>query len=105
MELDKDYINKSTRYAKIRLEQLAKMLKGTENDEEAIERLRAQECRACYYLGKGQMVGHAFTSFECASCKQTALHHNTNVTKFCRRCSVEKECCCRCGADINYITR
>ena len=57
------------------------------------------ECKECQL--KGYVAGQAFKEFICEKCGHTAIHHNTNIPKYCDSCSANYNICERCGRSLD----
>lgn len=58
-------------------------------------------CKKCKEADKGMFAGQGFRDFTCALCEETDTWHNTNVPKFCSKCSEKLNMCQRCGASLD----
>ena len=57
-------------------------------------------CKKCEDEEKYAMAGQGFRDFICALCGRTDTWCNTNVPKFCSRCSEKLDMCQRCGGTL-----
>lgn len=74
-------------------------------DGQHAARLKAQECRHCFYRVSIQLACQAFTSWKCAHCPAEAQHHNSATPRVCAECSAAFELCTQCGGDIEMRFR
>jgi hypothetical protein len=68
-------------------------------------RLKAKQCRHCFYRISIQLACQAFTSWKCAHCDHEAQHHNSATPRVCGDCSTDFELCTQCGGDIEMRFR
>ena len=79
--------------------------KAAEADTEREQRLKERLCRACFYLRRGRLVGHAFTEWRCCSCNRLFMHHNTGTPRMCDECSDKHDACGECCSDLHFTRR
>ena len=58
-------------------------------------------CKKCLFEQKDVMAGQGFREFTCVLCEQKDIWHNTNIPKFCSKCSEKLNMCQRCGASLD----
>lgn len=68
------------------------------DDPERLHRLKAQECKACWYFN--QFGGQAITTRPCAACTEVITWGNTNCPVLCVPCAKAIKLCRHCGSDI-----
>lgn len=66
-------------------------------------------CYDCTAKTANRIVGHAFTSYECARCKRQCSYQNTGAPNYCTGCAYESFKCQRCmeslDKDIKEVNR
>ncbi|MGE7305748.1 hypothetical protein ACQKJG_18165 [Priestia megaterium] len=97
MKLSENKIKTSTFFAEQTYNRMKKQLAKYEADSEKQARLEKALCTTCYYL-KSSIAGQAFTKYNCQHCGEEHTHPNTNVPKYCFKCSKEHNACKKCGA-------
>ena len=73
------------------------------NDVKHDERVKAQECRRCFYYSK--LGGQAITSSNCSICNTELIHGNTNIDELCMDCAKKHKLCKHCCADMELKQR
>ena len=76
------------------LERAAELAADTRKDE----RLKKQECKACFYFQR--LGGASITEQPCACCHKSQLYGSTNTDVLCVDCAIEHDLCKHCGGDI-----
>jgi len=69
-------------------------------DARRSDRLKACECKTCFYLRAVRLGGHTPTTAPCRLCGAEMLFGSTVTTEICASCSAENESCRMCMADI-----
>lgn len=89
-----------------RIKRMRKSLAHYEIDDRRESRLKAGECKTCYYT-RTTIAGQAFSQRECKTlgCNELTRHSNTDVPDFCQVCSEKYGICRRCGGDLEQKER
>lgn len=74
-------------------------------DGDRAARLKAQQCRHCFYRVNITLACQAFTCWTCAHCPAEAQHSNSCTPRVCSECSTAFELCTQCGGDIEMRYR
>ena len=67
------------------------------------ERIQAQHCRVCHYLGG--IGGQAMTHCNCKICDKDMCFGSTNVDDLCIDCAKKHRLCKHCGCDMELKRR
>ena len=67
------------------------------------ERIEAQHCRVCHYLGG--IGGQAMTHCNCKICDKDMCFGSTNVDDLCIDCAKKHRLCKHCGCDMELKRR
>jgi len=97
--LTPELIKDKTYWANRRYLTHKRAVESFENDSSKRMRLLHKECRACFYL-RNVMSGSAFTNFTCQNCDTVSSYPNTDVPRYCTKCSDEHNACVRCGGGL-----
>lgn len=105
--MDKEAVYFRTRASASSMRDFIRRAKEMENETSgnAAVRISSLECKTCWYVRRGALVGQAFTGYTCDGCKEVFSHHNTGVPKLCVECALEFGLCRRCGGDIEGVER
>ena len=98
-------INDATSWSKQLYQERVKAVLDAEEDKDQAIRLRACQCKWCYYINNRRMAGAAFTRWFCKLCDREDMHSNTATPKVCRSCSEKYRACVSCGGDLNLATK
>ncbi|MDA8195584.1 MAG: hypothetical protein M0Z53_16550 [Thermaerobacter sp.] len=93
-----DQQSQATASRAYRVREFRRRVANYESDYQQAQRLRARQCRACYYLDAG-LAGQAFTAYTCQQCEQPRMHHNTHIPTLCDACADVLRACGHCGGD------
>lgn len=96
---DESFMNKK------QLNEIVESARRAEEDADQTERLKARECKLCFYIRKHRIGGAAMTDAECQGCQKVMGFSSTATDKFCRDCSDKYRVCTRCGADMELASR
>lgn len=101
------YVQTATGHAKQSADERRAKLQAFDEDALQSQRLKARECKACYYLFSPRMAGQAMTERECLGpgCNARILWHNTAVPLLCEKCADKHRLCRRCGSTIDMRER
>jgi len=100
MLIDETTLQNATYWAEKAAESLRARLASYDADDAAKRREKEQECRTCFYLQGGRLVGQAFTKRPCTSCDSEIVWPNTAVPQLCVGCSRTHNACRRCLASL-----
>lgn len=98
-------INYLSSEARQRASDYIKKVEHFREDTQAQRRVAAQECKTCFYVLGGRLVGQAFTEYDCAACGVEQSWHNTGVPQLCKACAEKYQLCINCMGDINMQER
>lgn len=93
----------ATEFAKSRVESIIKRAKEIELDTLKAERIKACECKACFYSDR--IGGAAITSRPCMCCNEMQHYGSTATNTLCKPCATKHDLCKRCGGDIELRVR
>ena len=74
-----------------------------QTDPRKAERLKAQECIACFY--RGRIGGATMTERPCGVCDKVQGYGSTATDALCLECAKQHDLCKHCGGDINMRVR
>jgi hypothetical protein len=101
--IDRSYMTHKSSMAAARVADAMKLARDLEADAEKQRRLKALECKACFYFSR--IGGAAITEQPCAACAKPQVYANTNTDILCRECASEHKLCKHCGGDIDMRER
>ena len=93
----------ATSVAKRNIQHIVKLAEEIVNDTSKNDRLKKQECKACFYSSR--VGGSAMTNRECMSCGEDVLYGSTATGVLCDSCARTHDLCKQCGGDINLRER
>ena len=89
-----------THFAKAFATRAEKGVEEYKRDARRTDRLKAQECKTCFYLRGARLGGVVLTTAPCRICGKTMQFKAAAVTEICEACSGENDACRMCMADI-----
>lgn len=89
--------------AKRRVKGWIEQAEKANNDPGKTDRLKKQECIACYYSSR--VGGQAITEQDCMCCGETQTYSSTATDVLCMDCARAHDLCKRCGGDIKMRSR
>jgi hypothetical protein len=69
------------------------------------ERLKARECKYCFYFKGMLLAGQAYTRYDCVACKEEHVWSNTSVPPVCTPCAEKYNLCQNCMGDREMTER
>jgi hypothetical protein len=105
MKFDLSSILHANHWAKQLIESTVSRALNVLADRDRTQRLEQRLCASCFYLKRGQLVGHAFTNWKCLACEKEQSHPNTGVPKLCDDCTWKYNACASCCADLDLRDR
>lgn len=79
-------------------------VRSFESDDKIDQRMKAMECRACFYLSS-RIGGQAFSEWTCGVCASDQMHSSTATPRVCSDCAREHSLCTYCGGDLEMRER
>ena len=98
--IDKNYITRTTANKLEYAEFTRERLKNFDIDPKKEDRLKAQECKYCYYMRSG-VATQAFVQWTCGICNTEQQWSNGDYPRICKECAIKHNLCMHCGADID----
>lgn len=92
-----------TDQAKHRYNYIMNLAETLHDDPKKDERLKAQECKVCFYTTK--VAGNRVTSTTCTLCETQLTHATTSCDALCIVCAKENNLCKHCAGDIDMKQR
>lgn len=85
-----------------RVQNALRLAESLQNDTDRVERLKFSECKACYYIsrGQGRIGGAAVTSTSCRLCAGEMVFSSTVTEELCSPCAKKESLCRHCGGDL-----
>ena len=102
-KMSKSNLISNTERSRARYKAVLDLAEEMKTDTRKEDRLRKQECIACFY--SSQIGGCAITNRDCMCCGENQIYGSTATDKLCLRCATEHNLCRHCGGDINMNTR
>lgn len=89
----------ATARAAIQLELMVKRAEMVTKDTHRGARLKALECKACFYTAGMRISGRAMTAWNCIRCEAESVYASTDIPTLCRACAEATKLCAHCGGD------
>lgn len=99
MKSIQDKIKDRTSWSIMKANEREKAHKAFVGDTGKDKRLKALECKYCFYFNRPRIAGRALVRKECSYCGMDIHWPNTAVPYICATCAVDYNCCLNCGGD------
>jgi hypothetical protein len=96
--MNKANMMRATETAKTRVRDIIDLATEIAADSREAERLKRQECKACFYGSR--LGGAAITERDCMCCGETQTYGSSATDVLCLRCAKQHNLCQHCGGDI-----
>lgn len=93
-------IKHRTHFAKAFAARAEKAVDEWKRDARRTGRLKACECKTCFYLRSSRVGAATLTTAPCRLCGGPMQFATTVVTEICETCSHENDACRMCMADV-----
>ena len=99
-KMDRYSVQFATSIADRHVAETIRHAKAAEFDEDRVARLKASNCKFCYYIYNSRIGGAAMTERPCGICGKVVMYGSTCTDAVCHDCAKKHSLCVHCGADL-----